>query len=94
MDFKLCKIASYNCRSLKSSLEAVKHLCQTCETVMLQETWRTPEELPVLNQIHPDLYGMGTSAMDSGGSILVGRPYGGIAVLRNRRLAHSVNILQ
>ena len=48
----------------------------------------------MLNQIHPDFYGIGTSAMDSGGSLLIGRPYGGVAVLWNKKLANCVQIQQ
>ncbi len=88
------KIASFNCHSLKSSGDAVRDLCDKCDIVLLQETWLNRDELSVLNNIHPDCYGMGTSAIDIESDILVGRPYGGLAILWKRKIAHEIKIVQ
>ena len=42
--------------------------------------------MPILCNIHPDFEGMGISAIDDTGSLLAGRPYGGVAILIRKRL--------
>ena len=59
----------------------------------LQETWLTHDELPLLRQIHADFDASGVSAMDTGDSILVGRPYGGVAILWRKQLGQLYIIL-
>jgi hypothetical protein len=48
------KICSFNCRSFKSSLEPVRHLCNLFDIVLLQEHWLLPHELSLLNLFHSD----------------------------------------
>jgi hypothetical protein len=47
----------------------------------LQEHWLLPNELGLLANTHCDFYGVGNSAVDICSDILVGRPYGGTAIL-------------
>jgi exonuclease III len=75
------KIVSYNCKGLKSSIDDIRNLCETYDVVMLQETWLMPEDLPILNSIHPNYHGNGVSAMDPTGGLLLGRPFGGVGIM-------------
>ena len=82
--------SSFNCRSVKNSLVDVKNLCDSADFVLLQEHWLLPNELDILNHIHPDFYGTGLSAVDISSDILIGRPYGGTAILYRKKFASSV----
>jgi len=78
------KICSYNCRSLKSAMYDVLQLCETHAVVCLQEHWL---------DIHSDFYGFGYSAVNISSTILIGRPYGGTAILYRKHLAHTLHLL-
>ena len=58
-DFDKCNltIGSFNCRSVKSSFDEVRNLCQYCDYVFLQQHWLLPRELNILFSIHPDFFG-------------------------------------
>jgi len=49
--------------------------------VFLQEHWLLPCDLSSLNDVHADFLGTGHSAVDLSDGVLVGRPYGGTAIL-------------
>ena len=83
-------LSSFNCRSVKNSLVDVKNLCDSADFVLLQEHWLLPNELDILNHIHPDFYGTGLSAVDISSDILIGRLYGGTAILYRKKFASSV----
>ena len=83
---------SFNCRSVKSSMVAIHSLCDKNDIVFLQETWLSQVELPLLNNIHPHFIGVGVSGFDINSSILVGRPYGGIAVLYKKNSQSNVSV--
>ena len=80
------KVISYNCKSLKSSLQVLKDLCSICDVILLQETWLCDFELDICNNIHPDFYGQGITSVDTGEGILTGRPYGGLSILWRKSL--------
>ena len=81
---------SFNCRSLKNSLFAVN----TRDFVLLQEHWLLPFELDLLNSTHTDFYATGSSAVNITTDVLIGRRYGGTAILYRENLAKSVHILE
>ena len=83
-------LCSFNCRSVKNSLFDINNLCNSSDLVMLQEHWLLPNELEQLNNIHPDFYGTGSSAVNISSDILIGRPYGGTAILYRKKLANSI----
>ena len=59
---------------------------------LLQETWLLNKDLDVLSSIHDDYLGVGKSAVPDN-SILIGRPFGGVAILWQSSLAtHIVSI--
>jgi exonuclease III len=80
-DISKLRFCTYNCRSVKNSMPEVHSLCNKFDIVLLQEHWLLPNELHTLNNIHPDFHSYGMSAVDISRNILVGRPYGGTAIL-------------
>ena len=86
------RIATYNCRSLKSSLMDVRSLCSTHDIVFLQETWLLPHDLSILNCIDDDFLSFGNSAVDTNDGFLVGRPFGGLAILWKKGLGEYISI--
>ena len=91
-DMKL-KVASYNCKNVKSSIAEIKELCIQCDIVFLQETWLLKCELGVLSGISDVFYGNGTSAINDESGVLHGRPHGGIGVLWNKKLQNCKAVL-
>ena len=84
------RISSFNCRSIKSSIESVRNLCLSHDVVLLQEHWLTTDELHILSNIHNDFYAFGVSAIDTENVITAGRPYGGVAILWRKSLGNSI----
>jgi hypothetical protein len=68
-------------------------MCNSHDIVCLREQWLLPTESGLLSNIHSDFYGLGSSAVDITADILVGRPYGGTAILYRKSLCNVVNIL-
>jgi exonuclease III len=87
-------IVTYNCRSVKNSVGAVKNLCLNNDIILLQEHWLMPDELNFLSYINPDFVFFGSSAVKVNESILCGRPYGGIAILCRRNLVDCVKAIK
>lgn len=87
-------IVSYNCRSVKNSVGAVKALCQTNDIILIQEHWLMPDELNYLSTIDPDFVFFGSSAVDVNSTLLCGRPYGGTAILCRLNVAGSVRLVK
>jgi len=47
-------ICTFNCRSVKSSLNELSELCEHSDLVLLQEHWLLPFEIDCLNTVHKD----------------------------------------
>jgi exonuclease III len=84
------KLATFNCRSVKSSVNEVYRLCDDADTVILQEHWLLPNELSMLNMIHPNFLAHACSAIDITRNVIVGRPYGGTAILFRKEMAGCI----
>ena len=84
------KISSYNCQSSKRNIGGIRQLCDRSDIVFLQEHWLPPDDLPTLNNIHFDFVSFGLSSMNMSDGLIVGRPYGGVAVLFKRSLMSVV----
>jgi len=65
----------------------VVRLCKSHDIVCLQEHWLLPGDLSLLCNIHNDFYGFGYSAVDVSSDMLIGRPYGGTAILYRKNLS-------
>ena len=70
----------------------MRQLCDTNDIIFLQETWLTFEELPVLKSLHADFYDDGATAMDTSRGLLLGRPFGGIAILWRKSIGNCIQI--
>ena len=85
------RIASYNCRSIKSNIHCVKELCERYDIICLQETWLPVQELGYLGTVNKNFSFYGSSKLDLSRELIRGRPYGGMAFLYNKSLADSVS---
>ena len=74
-------VCSFNCKNIKTSITELNDLCTNHDFILLQETWLSRPELPMLSQINNAFTGYGLSSMDEESQILLGRPFGGIAIL-------------
>lgn len=94
-DFSLkCKLVSFNCHSLKRSIDSVRLLCDTADVIALQETWLLPHDIPILGSIHRDFEYTGKSAVDTSAGVLRGRPYGGVSILWRKGVFSSVSVVE
>ena len=83
------KVVSFNCRGLSSSLEEIKTLCKTFDIILLQETWLAKQNLDFLNSINNQHYSYVISSFSYETKLHSGRPYGGTAILWNKKLQAS-----
>lgn len=86
-------LCSFNCRSFKNSLPSINTLCNVHDIVLLQEHWLIPNDLHLLNSAHCDFLSHGQSAIDLSLDILIGRPYGGTAILFRKCMADKIKIV-
>ena len=70
-------VSTFNCRSVKNSVQDIRSLCDLHDVILLQETWLLPHDLNFLNCIHSDFLCYGTSAVDTSEGVILGRPFGG-----------------
>ncbi|KAH9645281.1 hypothetical protein HF086_000444 [Spodoptera exigua] len=89
-----CKLISYNCKSIKRSIEGVRDLCKIGDVIALQETWLMPYDLSILGTIDGNFGSTGTSAVDTSAGLLTGRPYGGVALLWRKSAFDSVSVIK
>ena len=82
-----------NCRSVKSSIDKVRQLCDSYGIIMFQEHWLLPHELSMLSRLHPEFLAVSKSAVNIMNGILIGRPYGGNAILYRKYLGNNVTVV-
>ena len=70
-------------------MHEIRELCGHCDILLLQETWLTEADLPLLSQISTDFYSRGITSMNTSTEVLKGRPFGGIAILWRKTLGPS-----
>ena len=88
------RLSSFNCRSIKSSLSEMAELCERSDFVLVQEHWLLPFEIGELNNVHPSFLASGKSAVDVSTSALIGRPYGGTAILFRKDLSGCISTIE
>ncbi|CAK1584651.1 unnamed protein product [Parnassius mnemosyne] len=88
-----CKLVSFNCRSIKRSVDDVRFLCQSASVIALQETWLFGHDIQFLSGIDKRFGSTGTSAMDSAAGMVSGRPYGGVGLLWNKSVFQNVSVM-
>lgn len=86
-------VASFNCRGYNDSKRNyIRSWLSTVPVLFLQETWLSDSQLSQLGSIDNDFLFAGCSGFDNS-DILVGRPYGGVAILWRSDLSFTVSIL-
>jgi len=86
-------VCTFNCRSVKSSLTELWQLCESYDIICLQEHWLLPVELNVLPQFRSDFLSTAPSAVNIDYDVLVGRPYGGTAILYKQSLSNDISVV-
>jgi len=79
-------VVTYNCRGLTASLHDIEQLCAMYHIIFLQETWLAKQTLDKLTDISDNHFSWGTAEVDYTKGITSGRPYGGTAILWNKKL--------
>ena len=79
-------VVTYNCRGLTASLHDIEHLCAMYHIIFLQVTWLAKQTLGKLTDISDMHFACGTAEVDYTKGITSGRPYGGTAILWNKKL--------
>jgi len=87
-------ICSFNCRSIRSSVDEIAELCSMSHIVCLQEHWLSPHELSLLSNISTNFLATGSSAMTLDNDIVVGRPYGGTGILYHKSLSSLISVIE
>ncbi len=82
---------SYNCRGWNNGSLLVRDLLKSCDLCLIQEHWLFDEQLFNLN-IDSEFLSVGVSGMDSS-AFLLGRPYGGCAILFRKSLINRIKML-
>jgi len=90
MDHSNLALRSFNCRSVRSSVDEVYSLCQKYDLVFLQEHWLLPHDLNFMSSIHPNFLAFVHSLVGTFSGILVGRPYGGTGILYRKSLSSCI----
>lgn len=88
------RITSFNCHGVKGRRQTLEEVCDHSDVVAVQEHWLPPDELPLLSDVHHEFRAHGVSAMDPSNRLIVGRPYGGVAVMWKRSLDSMVDIIE
>ncbi|KAG7310128.1 hypothetical protein JYU34_004669 [Plutella xylostella] len=89
-----CRFVSFNCKSIKRSVDCVRMLCKDADIVALQETWLYSFDLAFLGSIDDQFSYTGKSAIDTSVGILRGRPYGGVAILWRKSVFSQVQLVE
>ena len=84
-------LVSFNCRGWNLGQLSVKDLLRSHDICFIQEHWLLQDQLGLLN-VNSDFLSIGVSGMDSS-KLLLGRPYGGCAILYKRSLLPHISKL-
>jgi hypothetical protein len=89
------KICSYNLHGSYNGLPMLKSLCNSFDIILIQEHWLHTHELYKFSEIFPDYNSCGISSMNEklAAGLLVGRPFGGVAILWKKSLNFSMKRL-
>ena len=89
------KICSFNMHGFNNGVSMTNLLCNNHDLIFLQEHWLIADDLSKLNSINSNFCSFGLSSMNHkiASDILVGRPFGGVAVLWKKSLSCRIKIL-
>ncbi|KAF9808552.1 hypothetical protein SFRURICE_002012 [Spodoptera frugiperda] len=80
--------------NVKRSIDDVRQLCRTSHIIALQEHWLRPHDIDFLSTVHEDFAYTGVSPMDTSNGVITGRPWGGVALLWNRKIFNNVSVVR
>ena len=84
------RVVSYNCRGLSDNrVNVIRELLSCNKIVFLQEHWQFEDQLHKLN-ISDTHASRAISGMNAGLQIQLGRPFGGVAILWDKRLNNYI----
>ena len=88
---KNVRIISFNCAGAINKLPIIRDLCEDGDIILLQETWITPININIFDNLHPEFFAKSISSvrMDCP---LAGRPHGGLSILWRRSLSDKIDI--
>jgi exonuclease III len=86
------KICTYNMHSFNNGRSLLEYLCTTHDVILVQEHWLSSCDLYKLKTFNDKFICYGVSAMDEklSSAILVGRPFGGVAILWKKELSNFI----
>ena len=87
------KVASFNCRGFKSAADSISDLFKAVDILTVQEHWLLPTELDNLASTNEDALYSAASPMEMD-KIVLGRPFGGVAILWHKGFYQSVSTIQ
>ena len=93
LNSKSLRLCSFNCRSVKSSVNEIRALFSRFDIVYLREHWLLPSEINFLSGISDDFLALGQSALNVHKSVLVGRPYGGTGILYRKTSSELIKFV-
>ena len=70
---------------MTNKLPLIASICETCDVLLLQETWIMPYSTSLLDNVHPDFSSFSVSSVSLERE-LIGRPYGGLSVMGRRNI--------
>ena len=90
------KICSYNMHGFKNGVSTVQDLCLKYDIILLQEHWLLKGNLNKIGDINENFQAFSLSSMNdkAATAILVGRPFGGVAVLFRKTLSNCIKIVE
>ncbi len=92
-DCGISSVVSYNCRGYNASKrEYIRSFMNSASIIMLQEHWLSDGQLYLLGDISDSFLYSGVSGFDNS-EVLIGRPYGGCAILWRSDLAVTVKVV-
>ena len=85
-------IISLNCKGFRHTSEYIKDTINEKQPtfLFLQETWHLRNTTSYLNNVSNDYLFKETSGVDCTAGILIGRPYGGLAIYFKRSMADKI----
>ena len=89
------RVCSYNMHGFTNGLPLAKELCNDHDVILLQEHWLLQDNLHKISSISSEFQAYSLSSMNEkiARGILVGRPFGGVAVLWRKSLACLVKVI-
>ena len=87
------RVVTFNCHGLRNSMGDVSRLCQLYDVLLLQETWLSKQDLVRLGLINKDFMCHASSPVDLSTGPIIGRPFGGVAILYRKVLSNLVECL-